>query len=59
MSTAKQVDVILYTLMAICHFILGALHTDNGLVLWTQVAGAVFWLYMACNILNIEGKQND
>ena len=59
MSTAKQVDVILYTLMGICHFILGALNTDNGLVLWSQIVGAMIWIYMAFNILNTEGKQND
>ena len=54
MKQSKQIEVVLYSLMAIGHFLLGALHVDNGLVLVTQIAGAMFWLYMACTLLTIE-----
>lgn len=59
MSNSKQIEVVLYSLMAIGHILLGALHVDNGLILWTQLAGAGVWLYMACNLLTIEGNKND
>jgi hypothetical protein len=54
MKNSQQIEVILYTLMAIGHFLLGALHVDNGLILITQTIGACFWVYMACNLLKVE-----
>lgn len=54
MKNSQQIEVILYTLMAIGHFLLGALHVDNGLILITQTIGACFWLYMACNLLQVK-----
>jgi hypothetical protein len=47
-------EVLLYSLMAIGHFLLGALNTDNGLILVTQILGACFWLYMAMDLLQVE-----
>ncbi len=54
MSNLNQIEVVLYSLMAIGHFLLGALHVDNGVILCTQIAGAMFWLYMASTLLTIE-----
>jgi hypothetical protein len=56
MSNSKQFEVILYTLMAIGHFLLGALHVDNGVILITQILGACFWLYMAMNLLTVKAE---
>ena len=54
MTNSKQIEVILYTLMAIGHFLLGAINVDNGFILITQTIGACFWVYMACNLLKVE-----
>lgn len=47
-------EVLLYSLMAIGHFLLGALNVDNGMILISQILGACFWLYMAMDLLQIE-----
>jgi hypothetical protein len=54
MANSKQFEVVLYSLMAIGHFLLGALNVDNGVILITQILGACFWLYMAMDLLQIE-----
>jgi hypothetical protein len=54
MSYSKQFEVVLYSLMAIGHFLLGALNADSDAILITQTLGACFWLYMAINLLNVK-----
>jgi hypothetical protein len=54
MIDSKNFLTILYTLMAICHFLLGVINLDNGVILVTQILGAIFWAYMACNSLDNE-----
>jgi hypothetical protein len=54
MSNSNQIEVVLYSLMAIGHFLLGALNVDSGAILITQTLGACFWAYMAMNLLNVE-----
>lgn len=56
MSNSKQIEVVLYSLMAIGHFLLGALNVDSGAILITQIAGAMFWLYMAMNLLIVKAE---
>jgi hypothetical protein len=56
MSNSKQFEVILYTLMAIGHFLLGALNVDSGAILITQTLGACFWVYMAMNLLTVKAE---